>query len=191
MSPRREALSMGQRILHGSTTNRVLRGAAQPVWVVESRLAKVAKVMALVDRTEVSSRVVATAAALAEAYGAERYVLSCLEYPDDVVLHRLPNAHKAILHYHQDVKAHAMAELEKLTGGDTAWKLILNDEWVVRRAPKIIDKEKIDLVVLGSASHSRLRGALLGTTAERLLERCYVSAWVVRPEGWTRQLDID
>ena len=62
----------------------------------------------------------------------------------------------------------------------TEGKLTLGADWVVRQAPTLIADRDIDLVVLAGNSKPRLAGALLGTTAERLLERVEASVWVVR-----------
>lgn len=185
VSPHREKLSMPGRVFHGSTATRVLKHSLVPVWVVPPSFQEVRRILALVDQGPVSARVVETARALAEIYGAERYALSCLDYPDDMVLARLPRAHEAIQLYHGDLRDHAHAALKRLTkkGEGEDWKLLLGEDWVVRLAPKVVADKGIDLVVLGGVSKPRLAGALLGTTAQRLLERVAVSAWVVRPDG--------
>ena len=119
---------------------------------------------------------------LAKLYGAELYALCCLEYPTDISLHRLPRAQEAIAKYHREVRAQARGELETLTAGDEDWKLLLGEDWVARLAPRVIEDKKIDLVVMGGVSKPRLAGALLGTTAQRLLDKVSVSTWMVRPE---------
>jgi nucleotide-binding universal stress UspA family protein len=185
VSPHREMLSVPGRIFHGSTTTRVLKHSPIPVWVVTPGFQGVARILALVDQGPASAKVIEATRALAEIYGAERYALSCLAYPDDMALHRLPSALEAIHRYHREVRDDAHAALTQLVGEDERgkWELLLGDDWVVRLAPKVIADKAIDLVVLGGISKPRLAGALLGTTAQRLLERVAVSTWVVRPDG--------
>ncbi len=182
VSPRRDELSFGDRLLHGSTTSRLLRGAPCPVWVVDPAAdALPTRVLALVDRSEVSARVATTAAKLADALQADKHILHCLAYPDEMALHALPNAREAIAAYHQEERQRARADLERLAaeiGGD--WTILLDEDWVVRRCPRIVREQGIDLVVLAGISQPRLAGMLLGTTAERLLQRLHVSTWVVR-----------
>jgi nucleotide-binding universal stress UspA family protein len=179
ISPRREAVSGLGRVLHGSTATRVLKGATCPVWVVDSHAGEVEKVLALVDRSPASPGVVEAASMLADVYGAERHALCCLDYPGDIALHRLPRAREEIERYHREVRDEAFHDLEKLTAGDAAWKLTLGADWVVRQAPTLIADRGIDLVVLAGNSKPRLAGALIGTTAQRLLERIEASVWVV------------
>ena len=66
----------------------------------------------------------------------------------------------------------------------------LSDDWVVRVAPKYVERHGIDLVVLGGLSYPRLKGVLLGTTAERILERTPVATWLIRPDGWQSPVEF-
>ena len=179
VSPRREELGFADRIFHGSTTSRVLRHAPCSVWVVAPG-AKVppTRLLALVDGSPTSRAIIATAEALAEGLGLERHVLRCLDYPHDIALHRLPNAQRAIAHYHREVRAEAQRELEALT--TNAWRVHLGDDWVVRDAPKLVQSEQIDLVVLATGGRPGLSG-VIGLTADKLLHRMPASAWLVRP----------
>lgn len=183
ISPRRDETSLVDRVLHGSTAIRVLKEARCPVWVVDPSLQAVRRVLALVDGTPVSARVVETARALGRVYQAELVALRCLDYPDDIVLHRLPRARQEIERYHRKVRESARAELQRLTAGEDKWHLLLGEDWVARQAPRVVQDRQIDLVVLGAVSKPRLAGALIGTTAQRLLEHVGVSAWVVHPAG--------
>ena len=183
ISPRRDGTSRVDRVLHGSTATRVLKKAHCPVWIVDPAQGEVKRVLALVDGSPVSGRVVETARALARIHGAERVALRCLDYPDDIVLQRLQRARQEIERYHRKVRDAARAELQRLTADDEKWTLLLGEDWVVRQAPRLVRDQQIDLVVLGAVSRPRLAGALIGTTAQRLLEHVGVSAWVVHPEG--------
>jgi nucleotide-binding universal stress UspA family protein len=115
---------------------------------------------------------------LAGIYDAERHALCCLDYPGDIELNRLPRAFEEIKRYHREVRDEAFRDLELLTAGDASWKLTLGEDWVVRQAPKLVVDQNIDLVVLARNSKPRLAGVLLGTTAQRLLERVETSVWI-------------
>lgn len=182
LSPRSERRkSLGSRIFHGSTASQVLKHATRPVWIVEPDSDAPRRILALLDLTLMSERVVAAARTLAGLYGADLLALACLDYPGDIALHRLPRAREAIRKYHGEVRAKARERLESLTGDDPSWQLLLGEDWVVRLAPRLIEDRHIDLVVMGAVSKPRLAG-LLGTTAQRLLDHVSVSTWVIRPE---------
>ena len=187
VSPQRETLSIGDRLLHGSTTSRILRKAPCAVWVVAPGEARgITKVLALIDRSPISARVTQAANVVADAFDAQKVALHCLDYPDDIILHRLPNAHRAMRQHHFTERDRARAELVELTGGEEqGWKVLLDDKWVVRRVPEIVAEVGASLVVMGSLSQGNVAGLLLGTTAGRILERTEVSTLVLRPEGWT------
>jgi len=193
ISPRRSDITWTDRVVRGSTANRVLRKAACPVWVVEpSTRVGIEGILAAVDLTAAGTRVVRDASALAAAVGAETHLLHSLDYPDDVALQRLPNARRAIQRHHRQVHQSAEEQLHALANeSGRRWTVHLDSDWVVRAVPKIIANHEVDLVMLGCVSHPPLPSVLLGTTAERIIDRADVSAWVVRPEGWTSPLSFD
>ena len=181
VSPRRDDLPLAGRIFHGSTTTHLLKNAPCTVWVVQQASNEVRRVVALLDLSEASSAVVEATRMLARIFEADLYALSCLEYPGDIALHRLPAAQEEIQRYHREVRLQAREELERLTAGSSKWTLTLGEDWVVREAPRFVTQNEIDLVVIAGTSMPRLAGALIGTTAQKLLEHVGVSAWVTRP----------
>ncbi len=182
VSPRRESLGLTDRIFHGSTAARVLRRSERSVWVVDREAhTPIEKVLALVDGSPVSQLVLDAAGALTQALGGKRYALRCLDYPEDISMKRLADAEEAIAEYHRAVHDKAKAELDALVG-DHPCEVLFSEDWVVRAAPKVIEQHDIDLVVLSSTSRTGLAD-LLGSTAEKLLQRSIASAWVVQPKN--------
>lgn len=172
-------------LLQGSTVKRLIRKSPVPVWVVsESGPMGIRKVMAAVDLTPVSERIVGYAGALAGAVEADKSVLHCLSFPSDIVLHRLPDAADAVAAYHVEVTEDATQKLEALTAGDDAWSVELRADWVVRALPQVARETETDLVVIAGISLPGIAGKIMGTTAEKVLHRLGCSAIVLKPEGW-------
>lgn len=197
ISPKRQ-LALGERLLFGHTAWRLVRHAPSAILVVhpnarpEDAGPGIAKVLALVDRTAVSARVLGAAHMLADVGQAERHVLTCLDYPNDIAMRQLVHAQNALKRYHTEEQKTARAFLDDATAGfKERWHQHLGEDWVVRHAPKLAKAEGIDMVVIAAVSKPRLAGLLLGTTAEKLLERLAVSCFMVRPEGWQTALDFD
>jgi len=197
ISPKRE-LALGERLLFGHTAWRLVRKAPAAVLVVHpdarpaDRGPGIDKVLALVDRSEVSERVLAAADMLGSLGDVERHVLTCLDFPNDIAMRQLVNAQKALAKYHREERDKARAYLHEATGEfKERWHLHLGEDWVVRQAPKLAAEENIDLVVIAAVSKPRLAGLLLGTTAEKLVGRLGRSCYVVRPEGWASPLHFD
>lgn len=182
-SPRRARLRLGDRLLHGSTTEHLVRHARCPVWIVNTPEAGgVHKVLALVDESDVARRVIDAAEGVAGAAEAARVALRCLEYPEDIALRRHADGPRAIVRYREEVRGRARAQLEALTAETPGWETRLGDDWVVRAAPRLVEEEGVDLVVLGVRSYPSLKGVLVGTTAHKLLERLPTSLLIVRPD---------
>ncbi len=193
MSPRRESVKLGDRIWYGSTSRRIVRRAACPVWFVgpDSGVA-VKGALALVDRSPVSENVSAATNLVATIGNAIHGVVHCPDYPHDVALRRLPRAKKMIQTHHRDVQKQARGQIEGWTGGaGSAWKIHFEDDWVVKAAPRLAEEGGYDLLVLANVSHSMLYGVLLGTNAERLMESNPYSTLVVRPDDWAPTMTFD
>lgn len=190
VSPRRGEIGVGERLLHGSTCRRLLRKASCPVWTVRHDAERGEKVgvhaiVALVDGSEISSRIVAAANGIAEITGARKVALRSLDYPDDIALRRIPGAVASLNAYHNRVRDQAHAALLKLTGGsENGWEVRLADRWIPELVTPLVHEENFDLVVVGATSKARLAGVLLGTTAEKIIERAPVSTLVVRHQAW-------
>lgn len=191
VSPRRD-LGFSTRLLHGSTTNRLVRKAACPVWVVDPSDDKpgVRRVLALLDGSDTHKEVAATALQFTKR-GATGIALHCMDYPEDIVLRRLPDAQRAIRNYHQSTRDRMRGIMTGVVGDRDDWTIRLEDDWIGRVAPRIAEEEGIDLIVMACVSYPALKGVLLGSTAERVLQRCHVSMLVVRPEGWRSPVVFD
>lgn len=50
--------------------------------------------------------------------------------------------------------------------------------------PEFVEKQGINLLIMGAVSRSRLDAALIGHTAERLLDECPCDILIVKPEGF-------
>lgn len=50
--------------------------------------------------------------------------------------------------------------------------------------PELVERQNVNLLVMGAVSRSRLDSALLGHTAERLLDDCPCDILVVKPDGF-------
>ncbi|MGD9903974.1 MAG: universal stress protein [Dehalococcoidia bacterium] len=50
--------------------------------------------------------------------------------------------------------------------------------------PRFVERERIDLLVMGSVSRTGIAGVIIGNTAERILDAVQCSLLVVKPEGF-------
>ena len=55
---------------------------------------------------------------------------------------------------------------------------------------ELAKKEQIDLVVMGTIARSGLAGALLGNTAEKVLDRLECSVLAVKPDGFVSPVSL-
>lgn len=173
------------RLIHGSTAGRLLRQSPVPVLKVAGEHVRdsMQNLLVPVDFSPMSADLVAAANAIhARRPEVRRHLLHCLRFPQDVVMHRMPNPREALAEYHAEVEAEARRNIDALLGEQReGWHVHLERDWIGRIAPQVVLECGIDLMIIAGVSLPRIAGLLLGTTAEKILEATDVSAYIIRP----------
>ena len=174
------------RMLHGTTAGRLIRKSPVPVLRVGDHVPeKLERILVPVDFTPVSAELVSMANEIHKETGAERVLLHCLQFPLDIAVHHEPNPDEAVRKYHADVTEKAQVNIDKLLGADREkWQVILKTDWIGRVAPEVVVSERIDLMIIAGISLPRVAGLLLGTTAEKIIERTDVPTYMMKKDGW-------
>lgn len=175
----------------GSVSAKLARKSTVPVLLVRpGQVQTFHKIVACVDFTPSSHQVIKTACLMARQHATGLECLHVWKEPWVVAFDpgaALTSAYPVIIFTQQEREAHVRHLQEDLRGhvGEAAPDVPCIE--VLREARShgsgIVDHAKecrADLVVIGSTGRGGLRGALLGTTAERLLNHCPCSVLVVR-----------
>jgi len=88
--------------------------------------------------------------------------------------------------YAKDVKQHhatAFSQLLARSASESAQSHLLEGD-PEEALPDFLEKEKVDLLIMGAVSRSRLDSALIGHTAERLLDSVSCDVLVIKPDGF-------
>ncbi len=175
-----------RRTLHRPTAGRLIREADRPVWALpesESSGFGIRRILVPVDFSEVSTDQVKLADELHAVFGCERYLLHCFRYRLMDALRRFPDRGGPADRFEDEMIAKAKAKAEALLGeAYDNWTVLLHTDPVKRAVPMEIENYGIDLLLLAGVSKPRgLRGALLGSTAEKILAYTNINACVLKP----------
>ncbi len=181
---------MLERTLIGSTAMRVLRKAECPVCVVSSKLRDCSSqvILSAAALQELTPEVLDISASLAQRSGGEWHVVHCLEYPKigDMRLTHVPQAERD--EYRASERKRAWDELHALCDpiedGGVPVKLWLAEGTPSEQVALAVRRLGADLVVLGTIGRAGLHGALVGNTAEKLLNSAECSVLAVKPAGF-------
>ncbi len=182
IGPRAHSQGLIGRLTYGSTARALSRESPCTLWVVAPGSAVgIKNPLFLVDLSPVSAGMVELGEWMRTKLSAKPELLHCVDFPADIALRRLPNAREAIKAHHDAVLKSTKASVVELLG-DAAdnWVWSIQDDWVVRVAPKLAEEHGSDLLVIAGTSLPGLAGKILGSTAAKVIDRSPVSTLVVK-----------
>lgn len=186
-------------MLFGSTAVKVLRRCPSPVWVVkpdgERSQLKILVASGLDPTAEEGLRL---AAELARVWPATIHLLHVVDFPlDRHWATSLPDAREEA--YRRRVREHAVKELEGQIDRTGARSVnppvqvhlmdeigVLPDEGILQ----FLQKEPMDLLVMGTIGRSGIAGAMIGNTAERLLPHLSCSLLAIKPKDFVSPVHL-
>ncbi len=187
--PRRRDQPFMDRILHGSTTRRLLRKCPVPVWVTHpGNNLDVKRVLVPVDFSDVSKKAVRVANDFAALTGAERILVHFMRYPGDFAANRSPEPEKALQEYHAEVRKNTEEKIKNLLGDNfDDWRISMVDGDIFEVIEEAVKTEDIDLLIMGSVARKGLVGFVMGNTAEKLLPHIQSPLWILKPDDWQQE----
>jgi len=184
-----------RRRLLGSTASHLVRKCPVPVLVVKpGKLDRFQRVAVAVDpgsveapQADLNRRLVELAAAVAMRDGAELHVVHAWQLLGEAMLRgRGGLSEPEVSHLLEREAATRRAALETLL---RPWAslhphlhLLKGDAPGV--VPKFVERERVDLLVMGSVSRTGIAGFIIGNTAELILDAVQCSVLVAKPDGF-------
>lgn len=181
-----------KRLFLTNTDWQLIRHAETPLWLVKQGDQPITHICAAVDPLHVDDKpasldlkLISSAKALAEGTGAKLHLAHCYSpLPSTMVI----DATLVVDYqgYANDVrKQHnqAFSELLQRADSNQAQHHLL-EGYPEKAIPEMIEKQGINLLLLGAVSRSRLESALIGHTAERLLDEVPCDMLIIKPDGF-------
>jgi len=186
------------RFLFGSTATKLLRNCPCPVWVTKPDPDwDDLNILVATDLSEVSEQTMNLAVNAAQLSGAKLHVLHAIE---DTVgtrmwLTGLPD--EQLHQFHEKNRAAAEeAVQEQLAGTDHRTLPFGVKVHIVEGSPEVaildaVEQYGIDLLIIGTAARSGIKGLLVGNTAERLISQAPCSLLAIKPPGFECPIHVD
>lgn len=170
--------------LIGSTGTKLLRKCPCPVWVTQPQQSqRIKSILVAHDLRPVGDLAMQLGGSMAQLHGAELHVLHSVEYSDLAYLLPPNLATERISADRRNAQQHIAAQL-------TAFDLTTPAQvYLVTERPDIaildhIRHYHVELLVMGTLSHTGVRGLITGNMAERLLPRIPCSVLAVKPANF-------
>lgn len=184
-------LGTWEQFFIGSTATRLIQNCPSSVWIVKAEHAEPPRsVLAATDFSEVSRRAVLEGLAIAQQASAEFHLLHIIDgsdVPDDMLL-RTPEGH-SLRHEINEAAKHRFDEFVASLNTDSAnvrQHFSVGTPW--KEVSRLAKHLSVDLIAIGTVGRSGITGALLGSTAERVLNSCDCSVLTVKPADFVSPL---
>lgn len=137
-------------------------------------------IVAAVDFSDSTEKVLAAAAAQARAFGAALYVVHVLEpEPAYTAYGFTPDEFPAMHLFQDEARKRAKARLEEVAAAAPGATAELLEGSPLPSVLDFVKKTDADLVVLGTHGHGRMAALLLGSVAEGMVRKAVVPTLVV------------
>lgn len=141
------------------------------------------KILASVDFSNATPGVVATAAEMARAFGAELHLLHVIEpEPTYTAYGFTPEEFPAVHTFHEETRTRARKTLDQAASVFPGAVTHLGDGSPLHVLAEKVEELGADLVILGSHGHGVVASLLLGSVAEGMVRKSLVPTLVI-PAG--------
>ncbi len=181
----------------GSMATHLLRKSAVPVWVLKPRpVPRYRRILAAVDRDTIewgrealNLKILELAASLAHADKSQLHLIHAYSLVGEVMLrNRLGMTEVEIREIACEAERARREWLDWVlasvpTARDTAHRHLIRGS-AQESIASFVKTREIDLIVMGTLGRSGVAGAVIGNTAERILNRVQCAVLAVKPDGF-------
>ncbi len=178
-----------------ATIRRLVRKCPCPVWIIRRTRARTQRVLAAVNpdpgETELNRTILVLAASIVEQFGGELHLVHAWQLYGEATMRSsgfirtTPAEIDQMLKREEVSQARALEELiTHCRLQESPWQIHLDKgppEEVVRR---VVEKSRINLLIMGTLARTGIPGVLIGNTAERILDEVKCSVIAVKPPGF-------
>ncbi len=180
-----------QGFLLGSTGIKLLRKCPCPVWVTEPRAnQQVSSILVAHDLRPVGDLAMELGCFMARLQNATLHVVHAAEFPEFDYMFPARISAERKQSYQRKAEAHIQAQLAAVDLPHPAQVHFVTEppDFAILNC---VQKNDIDLVVMGTVGRSGISGFITGNTAERLLPRIPCSLLAVKPPGFESPVSLD
>jgi nucleotide-binding universal stress UspA family protein len=185
-----------KKVLFGSTSMHLMRKCPCPVWVMKPEPRRgLARILAAVapdpfnhERDVLNTTIMDLASSLTEREDAELHVVHVWQVASGY-RRKMPFgwAKNRQVQWDRSVREHTKTALFGLLDAreDGIWgRVHLLKGRPANLIPKLAEKEKVDLIVMGTVCRTGVPGVFMGNTAESILQQVECSVLTIKPDGF-------
>ena len=187
----------------GTTSMRLLRKCPCAVWLVQpEREPRFGRVLAAIDpapndiiRDGMNNTVMDLATSIAEyEQGETQFVHAWGVFGQHLLKSRFKAGESAEVKQNAEAKVAAALDRSlspyELTHRDDRVHLVYDELGPGRAIAELAKREQVDLIVMGTIARTGLTGALIGNTAEQVLDRIECAVLAVKPDGFISPVSL-
>ena len=175
-----------------ATIKRLLRKCPTPVWVIRRTRARIPRILVAVnpepEERDLNLAVLRLGALMHELHGGELHVVHVWQLYGEATMRtsafmRVPEEEvDEMLREEESVRSNALRKLlAEPSVADAPWQVHLRKGRPAEAVVETVEKNRINLLVLGTVARSGVPGLVMGNTAEAILDEVSCSVVAVKP----------
>ena len=180
-----------ERLILGSTGIKLLRKCPCPVWVTQPQSSRqIGKILVAHDLSPVGDLAMQLGCSMAQLHGAELHVVHSVEYSQfDEILPGKVTVDEAT-QYREKAETHIDAQLNTYAFNHPV-QIHITNERPSNAILQYLEKQNIELLVMGTVARTGISGMITGNTAERILPQLPCSVLAVKPDDFVTPISLN
>lgn len=170
-------------MLLGSTGMKLLRQCPCPVWITQPQPERISSILVAHDLHPVGDLAMQLGCSMAQIHDAQLHVFHAIELPEMTSMLPSRVSRENLVNYRSDAEKHIAGQLDGF-GLSHAPRVHIEFGSPYSAILNLLERHKVELLVMGTVARTGFPGALVGNTAENLLPHISCSVLAVKPDAF-------
>jgi universal stress protein E len=177
-------------MLFGSTGIKLLRQCPCPVWITEPEPERLSSILVAHDLEPVGDLAMELGCSMAQRHDAQLHVFHALRFPEMDSMFPSRVSSEDVVQFWANAEQHIAGQLNDFQLSKAA-EVHIEFGLAYAQILQLVERHKVELLVMGTVARTGVTGLITGNTAERLLPHIPCSVLAVKPKGFKSPVTLE